>query len=160
MPWLHTFLYVPSANHLVSRVVLNQAIVERNALFKILPLTFFKRKKKKNMLRLSTRWVFSFFLRGSRRCPPAVATVWNSRSFCLLPLLLCYWIHPQKLFLPVTDISSVDAVCISLMPASSFSPYLSIDGSDWSFFFSFVFLGLRWGSWNMKLFFFVVVVCF
>lgn len=46
--------------------------------------------------------------------------------------------------------SSVDAVCKSLTPASSFPLYLAIKGSDWRFLCFLFYLGLQWGSWYMK----------
>lgn len=52
----------------------------------------------------------------------------------VLHLSLCSSIHPRTLLSPVTDIGSVDAVCISLTPASGFPPYLAIDGRDWMIF--------------------------
>lgn len=55
-----------------------------------------------------------------------------------------------RLSSPVTDISSVDAVFISLTPASSFPPYPATNGSDWRYFF-FLDSG---GEVDMKGFFF------
>lgn len=57
MPWLHTFpcMIVPITGHLVSRAVFESSNRERNALFQILPQTFFKK-----MLRLGTRWIQAF----------------------------------------------------------------------------------------------------
>lgn len=121
------------------KTLLNQAIVEWNALFKILAPDFF------NLLRLSTRqsralsvWFWRGFGSIVSLAVRYVLWMFLSPRGVTPHLSFCSWIHPQTLLSPVTDIGSVDAVCISLTPASSFPPYLAIDGRDWMIFrFSF-----------------------
>lgn len=98
MPWLHTFLcmVVPVTNHLVSGAVLNQAIVEWNALFKIQP------NSRDFLWRLSTRWsqafCFCFVLRVASDCGH---------------LSLCGPFRNSSSESPLRYIGSVDAVCKS-----------------------------------------------
>lgn len=133
-------------NHLASSAVLNQAIVEWNALFKILPQTFFK-----YILRLSTRRsrVFSFCFVLTRLQTLSSDLLWPSHVTAVddgvtLHLSLCCCANRFILrnSSPVTDVRSVDAVCISLTPASSFPPYRTNNGSDWRFVFLSFFLSL------------------
>lgn len=101
-------------------------------------------------LRLSTRWsrAFGLFPRGFRWhhqtcCGPDVSVL-DVSLFFNLPARCCANGLTLRNSSPVADVSSVDALCISLTPASTSPSYLAIDGSDWSFevclFFSFVFL--------------------
>lgn len=131
MPWLHTFLcmVVPVTNHLVSGAVLNQAIVEWNALFKIQP------NSRDFLWRLSTRWsqafCFCFVLRVASDCGH---------------LSLCGPFRNSSSESPLRYIGSVDAVCKSHFLHPVF-PLLEV--TDF-----FLLFWLRWGSWHMKKTFF------
>lgn len=122
IPWSHTFLcvVVPNTNHLVSRAVLIQAIAEWNALFKILPpKTFYFNIKTQYKRKPSIFYVFCSHMASDGIITLVLLDLFrlHTERPALLPLLhrLILWNSP------VTDISSVDAVCKSLTPASSFS---------------------------------------
>lgn len=153
MPWLHTFpcVVVPNENHLVSRAVLNQAIVEWNALFRILSL-----------LRLGTRWsqAFSFglfvasdgIIRLGRRPFPTcygvvdlfVCTQGDRASAVVLldssseTLLACYR-------------HQLSGCCIYI--ANACIQFPTISRHRWKWLKVFFFLRLRWGSWHEVFFF-------
>lgn len=170
MPWLHTFLCmaVPITNHLVSRAqVLNQAIVESNALFKILPsptppgrfLKYFKTPYKMKLSFFSL-----FFWRGFEAA--SSVSLWPPRRRCFglhsterrctSPPLRVFCVH-RFILRDSSHLLQTSAQWMLYVYRERLHPvfhYIFPSMEDWNIFF--VFVWLRWGSWRMKktLFFF------